>query len=257
MSEEEQPIVIPKLVEELKRALKAAGKTYAELAHFLGVSEPAVKRTFSEQNFTLDRFVLACEFASVSLGEICQRVDERPPPISKLTVEQEEELFTDIKLLLMANLVLNHWRFAEIISTFEFDEHEAIRLLARLDRMRMLELLPGNDYKLLVSRNFSWRPNGPVQRFFNKYVQGPFFDAQFDQPGEKLQFASGMLSKANFVRFHQGMQKLAQEFDELVREDVELPLSERHTCSMVLAIRPWAFPPFARYRRKPSDKSLK
>lgn len=254
---EDTPVVIPKLVEELKRALKGAGKTYAELATFLDISEPAVKRTFSEQNFTLDRFVLACEFAGVSLGELCQRVDERPPPVSKLTVEQEEELFTDIKLLLMANLVLNRWSFIEIVSTFEFDEHEAIRLLARLDRMRMLELQPGNAYKLLVSRNFSWRPDGPVQRFFNKYVQSAFFDTHFDQAGEKLLFSSGMLSKANFVRFHQAMDKLAQEFDELNREDAVLPLAERHTCSMVLAIRPWAFPPFLRYRRKPSDKSLK
>lgn len=251
-----EPAAIPKLVEELKRALKGAGKTYADLAEHLGISEPAVKRTFSERNFTLDRFVIACEFAGVGLAELCERIDERPPHVSKLTEQQEEELFSDIKLLLMANLVLNRWSFAEIVATFEFEELEAVRLLARLDRMRMLELQPGNSYRLLVSRNFSWRPNGPVQRFFNKYVQSAFFDSHFEQAGEKLLFSSGMLSKPNFLRFHQAMERLAQEFDELNREDAALPLSERHTCSMVLAIRPWAFPPFARYRRLPKDKKL-
>jgi hypothetical protein len=65
-----------------------------------------------------------------------------------------------------------------------------------------------------------------------------------------------MLSKSNFVRFHQSMNKLAHEFDEFNREDAALPLSERHTCSLVLAVRPWAFPPFLRYRRAPSAKSL-
>lgn len=251
-----EPQDIPKLVDELKRALKAAGKTYADLAEHLGISEPAVKRTFSERNFTLDRFVLSCEYAGVTVGELCQRMDNRVPPVSRLTPEQEEELFSDIKLLLITNLVLNRWSFAEIVATFEFDELEAVRLLARLDRMRMIELQPGNAYRLLVSRNFAWRPNGPVQKFFNKYVQSAFFDTHFEQSGEKLVFASGMLSKPSFVRFHQAMDKLAQEFDELNREDAALPLSERHTCSVVLAVRPWAFPPFLRYRRKPSSKSL-
>lgn len=250
-----EPADIPRLVDELKRALKAAGHTYADLARFLGVSEPAVKRTFSERNFTLDRFVLSCEFAGVSVGELCERMDNRVPPVSQLTPEQEEELFGDIKLLLLTNLVLNRWTFAEIVQTFEFEELEAVRLLARLDRMRMIELQPGNAYRLLVSRNFAWRPDGPVQKFFNKYVQSAFFDTRFDQSGEKLVFASGMLSKAGFVRFHQAMDKLAQEFDELNREDAALPLGERHTCSVVLAIRPWAFPPFLRYRRRPSEKS--
>lgn len=252
-----EPKDIPRLVDELKRALKAAGKTYADLAQHLGVSEPAIKRTFSERNFTLDRFVATCEFAGVTIGELCERMENRIPPVSRLTPEQEEELFSDIKLLLITNLVLNRWTFAEMIQHFEFDELEAIRLLARLDRMRMIELQPGNAYRLLVSRNFAWRADGPVQKFFNKYVQSTFFDSHFDQTGEKLLFSSGMLSKAAFVRFHQAMDKLAQEFDDLNREDAGLPLDERHTCSVVLAIRPWAFPPFLRYRRKPSGKVLK
>jgi len=247
---------IPRLVGELKRALKSAGKTYADLALQLGVSEPAIKRTFSEQNFTLDRFAAACRFAGITIQEICARCDERPPPISKLTCEQEDELFGDIKLLLVANLALNRWRFKEILELFDLGEHELIRLLARLDRMRMIELLPGNDYRLLVSRNFSWRPDGPVQKFFNQYVQGAFFDSLFDQTGDKLVFSTGMLSRSNFTRFHQAMERLAQEFDELVREDTGLPLAERYTCSIVLAHRPWTFPPFARYRKQPSRKRI-
>jgi hypothetical protein len=247
---------IPALIRELKRALKAVGKTYAEVATHLEVSEPSIKRTFSLGNFTLDRFEQVCRFAGLTLEDLIAKAAERPPAVSRLTREQEDELFGNVRLLLVANLTLNHWKFAEILEHFDFSEHELIQLMARLDRMRMIELLPGNEVRVLVSRQFSWRPDGPVQRFFNQFVQKEFFDSFFDKPGEKLVFLSGMLSKSNLTRFHQAMERVAQEFDEMAREDSRLPLSERHTTSLVIALRPWAFPPFARYRKKPSGKKL-
>ena len=247
---------IPNLIRELKRALKAAGKTYSDVAAHLEVSEPAIKRTFSLGNFTLDRFEQVVRFAGLSLEELIDRAAERPPAISRLTQEQEEELFGNVRLLLVTNLALNHWRFNEILEHFDFTEHELVQMMAKLDRMRMIELLPGNDYRLLVSRQFSWRADGPVQRFFNRFVQKEFFDSNFDRTGEKLVFLSGMLSKPNLLRFHVAMARVAAEFDDLAREDIKLPLGERHTTSLVIALRPWAFPPFLAYRRKPSGKIL-
>ena len=247
---------IPNLIRELKRALKAAGKTYSDVAAHLEVSEPAIKRTFSLGNFTLDRFEQVVRFAGLSLEELIDRAAERPPAISRLTQEQEEELFGNVRLLLVTNLALNHWRFNEILEYFDFTEHELVQMMAKLDRMRMIELLPGNEIRILVTRQFSWRPAGPVQRFFNQFVQKEFFDSNFDKTGERLVFLSGMLSVANLTRFHQAMERLAQEFDELAREDSRLPLPERHTTSLVVALRPWAFPPFTRYRKKPSGKKL-
>lgn len=246
---------IPALIRELKRALKAAGKTYADVAKHLAVSEPAIKRTFSHGNFTLDRFEQVCKYAGLSMDELIGRAAERPPAVSKLTIEQEDELFSNIKLLLIINLVLNHYTYQQIVDTFDLTAHEVTHLLARLDKMRVLELLPGNEYRLLVSRHFAWRADGPVQAFFNRHVQKEFFDSNFSKPGERLVFVSGMLSRTNFTRFHQSMEKLAQEFDELAREDARLPLAERHTTSLVVALRPWAFPPFMRYRRNPSEKA--
>lgn len=246
---------IPSLIEELKRALKAAGKTYAELAAHLEVSEASVKRAFADERFTLERLEQACQFAGLELSDLIVRADERPPPITQFTDEQEEELFGDLKLLLVAHLVLARWSFADIVAYWQIDEHQAIRLLARLDRMRMIELQPGNRYRLLVSRHFRWRPNGPVQRFFKRHVQSAFFDSDFAHPGEHLVFISGMLARSSLSRLHEEMNRLAQSFDAATQEDVHLPLSERHTTSLVLAVRPWAFPPFESLRRQPRRKA--
>lgn len=247
---------IPAIVEELKRALKAKGLTYADLARELGLSEPAIKRTFAQHKFSLDRLERIAALADLELGELFTRSARKPPAITQLSVQQEQQLFGDIKLLLMANLVLNRWGFADIVDNFEFDEHEAVRALAKLDRMRMIELLPGNDYRLLVSRRFSWRRDGPVQRFFKTHVQTAFFDSRFDGAGEKLAFLSGMLSRGNLVRFSASIDRLAAEFDELAQEDVGLPVTERFTTSLVVAMRPWTFPPFAPYRRRPKEMKI-
>ena len=244
---------IPAVVDELKRALKAKGLTYAELAKRLELSEPAIKRTFAQHKFSLDRLEKIAALAGLELAELFERCARKPPAITQLSIRQEQELFGDIKLLLMANLVLNRWSFDDILEHFEFDQHEAIRALARLDRMRMIELLPGNSYRLLVSRRFSWRRNGPVQRFFKTQVQTAFFDSQFDQAGEKLAFLSGMLSRANLVRFGASIDRLAAEFDELAQEDEGLPVTERFTTSLVVALRPWTFPPFVPFRRRPKQ----
>ena len=47
---------------------------------------------------------------------------------------------------------------------YQFTEREALQYLIRLDRLKVIELQPGNRVRLLVSRHFSWRPGGPVQK---------------------------------------------------------------------------------------------
>src|SRR5581483_8489450 len=44
------------LVDALKRALKARGITYAQVAEVMELSEPSVKRMFASGQFTLERF---------------------------------------------------------------------------------------------------------------------------------------------------------------------------------------------------------
>ena len=48
----------------------------------------------------------------------------------------------------------------------------------------------------------------------------------------------------------QSIDRVAREFDELVRRDAALPLAERMSCSAVFALRPWEFSTFTALRRK-------
>ena len=237
------------LVTALKAALKTQGKTYADVAKSLGLSEASVKRCFSQGSFTLERLEQICGFAGLEISDLVELAAESKPPFTSLTPEQEEALLQDPKLLLITFLVLSHWQFEDILKSYQLTEHEAIQLLSRLDRLGMIDLLPGNRIRLLTARNFSWRKDGPMQQFFEREVLRDFLASRFSAPREQMRFVGGLLSWASLERLQQGMERLAREFNELVAADSKLPLEERYSCAAVLAARPWVFSHFVRLER--------
>ena len=245
------------LVTALKRHLKAQGITYAALSKQLGLSESSVKRQFARQSFSLRRMEQILNLLGLEIEDLVGLMNERREFLTELTPEQEDALLADPKLLLTMYLLINGWTLPQITSTFAIDDPEAERLLIRLHRARIIELLPFNRVKLLTARNFTWRKNGPVQRFFVGEVQREFLDSSFAGTGEHLRFVAGLLSRASLAQLQQSIDRLAREFDELARRDAALPPAERASCSAVFALRPWEFSMFTALRRKnPGAASL-
>lgn len=238
-----------RLLNELKSALRAAGLTYADLASHLGLSEASVKRLFSTRKVSLDRLERACAFVGLELSDLVERMNANVERVSQLTPSQETELLASPKLLLMIYLLLNGWPVDEIVATFRIDDREAFRLLRQLERLGMIELLPFDHVKLLTARNFAWRRNGPVQRFFREQVQTDFFDSRFIEPQADLRFVAARLSPTSMQRVHQEFARVVREFDDLARNDATLPPEELDACAAVMAIRPWEFSVFRSLRR--------
>jgi D-alanyl-D-alanine carboxypeptidase len=140
------------LVTELKRYLKAQGITYAALGKQLDLSESSVKRLFARQSFSLQRLEQILNLLGLEIADLVTLMNERREFLTELTPEQEDALLADPKQLLMTYLLVNGWPLAEITNTFAIDEAEAERVLIRLHRARILELLPFNRVKLLRSR---------------------------------------------------------------------------------------------------------
>jgi Cro/C1-type HTH DNA-binding domain len=237
------------LLGALRAALKAQRKTYADVARALKLSEASIKRCFSRGNFSLRRLEEICTVAGLEISDLVELAAEAKPSFTSLNPEQEEALLGDPRLLLITFLVLSHWQFKDIVETYSVSESEAIRLLSRLDRLGMIDLLPGNRIKLLTARNFSWRKDGPVQQFFEKEVLRDFLASHFSEPRDAMKFVGGLLSWASLERIQQGMERLAREFNELVAADSKLPLEERFSCGGLLAARPWVFSHFLRLER--------
>jgi len=238
------------LIATLKRTLRAQKITYAQVAKHLGLSVASVKRLFHRGDLTLSRLEQICDLAGLELSELVANAVESEPLVSELTPEQETELITQPKLLLMCYLLINRWELAEITRRFQIDDAEAKKLLKKLRDLKLIEILPFDRIKVLTARNFDWRRNGPVQRYFLEQVQRDFFDAGFDRPNEVRYLLAGLLSEASRRRVARAMQRLAAEIDELSKQDARLPREERLPFGAVLAIRPWEFSAFRALRRK-------
>ena len=237
----------------LKRLLKARGRTYAEAATVLELSEASVKRLFARGELALDRIERLCDWIGVDIADVVQSAEAVQATVTELTLEQERELARDPALLLTAFLVLNRWSEAEILEAFRFDKPQLTLLLIRLERLGLIEVLPFERIKLRTARNFSWRKDGPIQRHFAERVLPEFFDTKFDQPGERMRFVGGLLSRASVRKLQEAMEGLARQFDDLVAQDLGLPTRERHGVSLLLGLRPWEYSGFTKLRRKPRE----
>jgi len=149
---------------------------------------------------------------------------------------------------------LNRWTEAEILQVYSFTKPVLLQKLRRLERLGLLELMPFDRIKLRAARNFAWRKDGSIQKYFAERVLPEFLATRFDQPGERMQFVGGLLSRASIAKMHELMEMFARQFDELVAADLKLPVAERYGVSLFAALRPWEFSAFTRQRRGPREK---
>lgn len=238
------------LLTALRRRLRHDGLTYAEVARRMNLSEPTVKRLFSTGRLTLDRLEALCEVVGIDLVELARDAQENRAQLSRLTREQEEQLVRDESLLLVAVLTINHWRYDEILAAYALEPTTLVRHLAALDRLGLIDLLVGNRVRLKIARDFSWLPNGPIQRWFERHAQQDFLAANFHGEREVRRFSHGMLSAASQVRLLERIEKLCQEFAELHTDDSTLPITERDGACVLVAMRRWEPPSFMALRRQ-------
>ena len=157
--------------------------------------------------------------------------------------------------LVVTYLIVNDWKFDEIVAAFRLDENELISLLLKLDELRIVDFQPPKRMRKLTARNFSWRKDGAVQEYFLRRVIPEFFNARFDSQGDEFRFVGGLLSSSSMLRLQASIRRFADEYEQLAHQDARLPLEERHGWSAILALRLWEYSEFSKLRRdKPAAR---
>ncbi len=238
------------LIDALKCQLKQTGITYRQLARRLELSESAIKQMFASGNFSLKRLDKICDVIDLDIGELVELAISGQDRILELGLDRERELVADIHLLLVAYCLVNNWTVAEILDRYIIEEHEATLLLSKLDRMGMIELLPANRVRLLISRSFRWLENGPIERFFRTQVQGEFFKSNFSRDGALRLVKNGDITKRGLRQLTERIQATGNLFDEICHEERKLFAEEREGTTMILAIRHWEFTAFVDLERE-------
>jgi transcriptional regulator with XRE-family HTH domain len=241
------------LITALKAELKAAGLTYADLARELGMAESSIKRVFAKGDMPLSRIDEVLRVLKMDFADLARKVaDAQPLKLRReLTVEQEKAVVGDRKLLLLAICCLSQWSFEEVVATYRVSEAEAVKCMAHLDRLGIIELRPLNRYRLKVAKTFRWRPHGPVMQYFREHVVQDYFSGGFDSEGELLMLVHGQIGRSLAMQFNERLARVAQDFAQQHIADQKLPAEQRRPYTLVLGMRSWLFAAFRDLKRSP------
>ncbi|MEP0174551.1 MAG: helix-turn-helix transcriptional regulator [Paraglaciecola sp.] len=240
---------ISQINQTLKSLLRQQHITYKDIAARLDMSEANIKRIFSTQSFTLQRLEQICDVLNMTMADLFALTQKQVQQISQLTVEQESELLADPKLLLIAVCVRDAWKFDEIVSYYDIDKLECIRLLARLDKLKIIDLLPNNHFKSLIAQDFRWIPGGPLERFMEQEVLVKFMAPKQNEQWLFRFYLRGRYSQSSIDIIQRKLNQLTKEAAALNLEDSDLPLNKRQHIGLLMAMRPWEPSLFENMRR--------
>lgn len=230
-----------RLLAALKRILKERGWRYADLAAALGVSEPTVKRVLSNGRIGLDRLEQICDVLDIDFFELARSARRAREARRHLSVHQETALAAEPRLMTVFHLVCQGWRTAAIGEGYGLRKTELVRLLAQLDRLRLIELLPGDHARLRVPRDFSWRDDGPVRARYFQMASREFLNDTFEASDAFFALEIRELSEASAATLRRKLDKLIAEFKDAAELDISLPPERRRSIGMLVANRPWVF----------------
>ena len=237
------------LILALKKELKAAQMTYADLAQALGMAESSVKRMLAKGDMPLSRIDEICRALHLDFADLARNVADSRPLLQSITREQETAVVSDRKLLLSAICVLSQWTLEQIVATYRISETEAIGYFAQLDRIGIIELRPANRYKLRLAKTFRWQTNGPVMDFFRENAVLDYFGGTFSGDDEAMLLVHGSIAPSLAPSFVERMQRIGQDFSQQHLQDQRLGQDKIEGYTLVLGMRKWELPVFAALRR--------
>jgi transcriptional regulator with XRE-family HTH domain len=237
------------IIEILKRTLKMRGYTYRSLGKRINLSEASVKRIFAQRTFSLKRLEQVCRAVDMSIAELVKMVDRKGYATTALTLSQEAALAKDEALLSYFYLLLNGWTDIQIRRNYQFEELQTQALRARLADLELIEARPKRGYRLLVSRQITWRPDGPVRHAYEQRVQQEFLRSTFSGSRDYLAWQPVELTDSSIDVLRRKFAQIYREFMEMAELD-QHSSQPRHSVGLLLAFRPWVFSLVAARQRR-------
>jgi hypothetical protein len=188
----------------------------------------------------------------MDFADLARRVADAQPLRGELSLEAEQAVVADPKLLLMAICCLSQWSLEQIVATYELTEAEAVQRLVALDRLGVIELRPMNRYRLLVAKTFRFRSGGPLMAYFRDRVVADYFASDFDGPDELLLTVHGQVTPQAAEALRERLTRVAEDFAQQHVADQRLSPERRRALTLVVGMRSWLFSALRQMLRPPA-----
>jgi transcriptional regulator with XRE-family HTH domain len=225
------------VVTALKLRLKRSGLTYKAVARQLGLSEVSVKRLFAGQRLTIDKLQGVADLLQVPLSELFHDAETSAGDQTfRLTDQQEQTLAADFRLYSFFVVVVYRVPIEQIMAGFKITRATAEKYLLKLDRLGIVDLQRGLKYRLLVSSNFTFQRNGPIDRKILSPLAETLFRAAPDRThGNAHDFFVVRMTPGLVSEFGRRFRILSEELlARALREDSSDPSARNVGFMMVL-----------------------
>jgi transcriptional regulator with XRE-family HTH domain len=236
------------MMEVLRELLRQHGLRFSDAARRLGVTERTVTRWFSADSVETAVLQRLCELVDIDFFALCEiaakRIENRP---ARHTLQQEQALAESPLLTYLFAQICKGWTAKELRDDIDIPEPVLIDHLIRLDKIGLIELLPGNEIRLKTSRDMVLIPNGPYARNLNRWLGETFRKPDVDEENSVWVCDFMKLTPGSRERLERKFRELMHEAQELSDSDRRANAASRDWYGIVLVAKPQDIRPFSEW----------
>jgi len=206
------------LLAALRRALSSAGWTQARLADELGVGTATMKRWLHGRGLSFQTLGRLCGLAGTNLSDLAENSRVMAQQQDRLTLAQEEALTRDSNLSTVFFLIVNGWPPSEAIEAFHIAEQEVESHVQRLERLALIDRLPGGRLRARLSPTHAWQ-RVPMRRHFERHLKPLFFTMDYGDPNTIFGAEMIKLSPLGVAQLRERIEAFRGEIRALETED--------------------------------------
>lgn len=222
----------------LRRSLRAGGWTAKRLASHFGSSEASVKRWLAGRALTLTRLEQLAALAGLSLAELAEAAARPPRGLAQeLTLAQENALSEDSVLSFLFMVIVGGEDWKDFARDFDLPERLIATELARLEKLALIDRLPGGRVRATVDRNALWRKS-PLRERFESQMKPQFVAMDFSALDAVYASEVVKLSDEGAARLAEAIERHRRELHRLTEADRRSSLLPRRWHAVLYAARP-------------------
>lgn len=221
----------------LKRELRQAGWTARRLADHFAIGEATAKRWLAGKGLTLDRLEALAGLCRLSLADLAREAEHPASGLAQeLTLAQERALSSDTFLSFLFMTILGGSSPNELAADFAVPGPVMELSLARLERLALIDRLPGGRARALIDRTMMWRKT-PMRALFNERMKPQFLAMDFSAADAVFVSEVVKLSPRGAAELAELLERLRRDVQALAERDRDHSLLPRKWFGMLGALR--------------------
>lgn len=162
----------------IKNRAKAQGLTQQDFAKNLGVSLATMKRWYGGGTITLDILKDLCHEVGMTVSDVLSTVESQSTTKFSYTREQEDFFADEPSYLAFFDQLLRGYTPAQVQKKFQVSARRLTQMLSHLEKLKLLEWLPHNKVRLLVSGEPVWIAGGPLAGKLRQEIFQAFLESE-------------------------------------------------------------------------------